>query len=131
VTLGAELGRALAREAVGRQPLADAAAMLAELLAELTDEPEVTVTAPAEHADELRAALPGIAARAGCSALLEVRADPALLAGELRLAWRDGWAERLRADLETRAAEALAALAGAAVPRHDIVETLGIAEDVT
>src|SRR5687767_13535722 len=112
VAIGAGLGRTLAHAALRQEPTAAARAVAAELLAELRDVPEVTVEVPPAQLDELRASLADLARQAGHPGLIEVQPQAALRAGEVRLRWRDGWAERLLALIEARAAAALAALDG-------------------
>jgi hypothetical protein len=52
-----------------------------------------------------------------------VRPSAKLRPGEVRVAWRDGWAERLLGEVEARAAAALAALTGGGIP--ETVEITG------
>lgn len=112
VPIAAALGRLIAYEAVGADPLAAAEAVAAGLLAELRDEPEVAVEVAPKLVDELRPRLAALVAGSRLADALEVRAGAGLRAAEVRVLWRDGWAERSLARLESRAADALAALAG-------------------
>ena len=123
VAVGAALGRSLAWEALGRDPTAVAVGVLAQVLPELREEPEVVVEVAPSSAEPARARVAALAAEAGFPGLLEVRPSAALRAGEVRVAWRDGWAERLLAEVEARAATALAALTGGATP--ETVEITG------
>lgn len=123
VAVGAALGRSLAWEALGQDPTTVAAGVLAQLLPELRDEAEVVVEVGASGTDALRARVAALAAEAGFPGLVEVRPSATLRPGEVRVAWRDGWAERLLAEVEARAAAALAALTGGGIP--ETVEITG------
>lgn len=130
VGVGAALGRLLAYEAIARNPLAAAASVLDELIAELRDEADVVVEVAPALVDGLRARLDAVAADPRPGSLVEVRAGPGLRGGEVRVLWRDGWAERLLRDLEARAAEILAGFEEAGGPpgRVVVVEDGEIAE---
>ena len=123
VAVGAALGRSLAWEALEQDPTAVAAGVLAQLLPELRDEAEVVVEVGESGAEAVRARVAALAAEAGFPGLVEVRPSATLRPGEVRVAWRDGWAERLLAEVEARAAAALAALTGGGIP--ETVEITG------
>ena len=112
VPIGAALGRLLAYQAIAAEPLALAEAVAAGLLAELRDEPEIAVEVTPGLVEELGSRLAALAAGSRAAAGVTVRAGAGLRPGEVRVLWRDGWAERLLAQLELRAGEALGALAG-------------------
>ena len=96
----------------------------AQLLPELRDEAEVVVAGRSVRAPRRCArGLAALAAEAGFPGLVEVRPSATLRPGEVRVAWRDGWAERLLAEAEARAAAALAALTGGGIP--ETVEITG------
>lgn len=124
VAVGAALGRSLAWEALQRNPAAVAAGVLSEVLPELREEPEVVVEVAAASAESARARVTALAAESGFSGLLEVRPSTTLRTGEVRVTWRDGWAERLLGDLEARAAAALASLTGVGPPGASFSETV-------
>ena len=63
-------------------------------------------------AEAVRARVAALAAEAGFPGLAEVRPSATLRLGEVRVAWRDGWGGALLAEVEARAAAALAALTG-------------------
>jgi hypothetical protein len=128
VAVGAALGRALAWEALAQDPTAAAASLLAQLLPELRDEPEVVVEVGAPSDEPVRARVADLATEAGFPGLVEVRPSAALRPGEARVTWRDGWAERLLAEVEARAAAALASLTGGSppdAPSSEMVEIVG------
>lgn len=111
VPIGAALGRLLGYRAIEAEPLAAAEAVVGELLVELGDGPEeVNVEVAPALVDDLRARMAAITTEASFPGRVEVRAGPGLRGGEVRLLWRDGWAERLLCDLDARAAGALEGL---------------------
>lgn len=121
--IGAELGRALAHDALRQNPTAVAMAVMRELLAELRAEPEIVVEVPAEDHAELEAGLAALAHDCGCAGALVLLPSEVLRRGELRVRWRDGWAERL---LDAAQARVLAARGDAAGP--PMIDEVEIAE---
>jgi hypothetical protein len=113
VSIGAEMGRALAWRALAAEPLAVAEALLGEILPSLAEVTEVTVEVPPPQCPALAARLAAIMRDAPHAPMIEVRAAPDLRPGEARLRWRDGWAERLLHRIEAEAMAALAAAVGA------------------
>jgi hypothetical protein len=101
--LALALARALVPRALERQPLADTEAMLRDLLVRLEQQPRLTLALPPALVDAGRRTLAAIAAEAGYRGELVVEPDQTLGAGDARLSWRGGSAERDLAELEREA----------------------------
>jgi flagellar assembly protein FliH len=101
--LALALARALVPRALERQPLADIEAMLRDLLGRLEEEPRLTLALPPDLAEDGRQLFAQLAAQAGYRGELLVEPDPTLDAGDARLSWRGGSAERDLAALEREA----------------------------
>jgi flagellar biosynthesis/type III secretory pathway protein FliH len=127
VAIGAELGRAIAHDALRQNPTTVAMGILGDLLVELRAEPEVTIEVPAEDEAMVRAELTGIADACGCAGAIEVRPSTTLRRGEVRVLWRDGWAERLL-DAVTARGTAGAVARGGPRPGQDVIDRIEIAE---
>jgi flagellar biosynthesis/type III secretory pathway protein FliH len=127
VAIGAELGRAIAHDALRQNPTTVAMGILGDLLVELRAEPEVTIEVPAEDEAMVQAELTGIADACGCAGAIEVRPSTILRRGEVRVLWRDGWAERLL-DAVTARGTAGAVARGGPRPGQDVIDRIEIAE---
>jgi flagellar assembly protein FliH len=101
--LAVALARALVPRALERQPLADIEAMLRDLLVRLEGQPRLTLALPSALVDDGRRTLAAIAAESGYRGELVVDPDLTLGAGDARLSWRGGCAERDLAELEREA----------------------------
>lgn len=101
--LALALARALVPRALERQPLADIEAMLRELLIRLEGQPRLTLALPPDLVDAGQRTLAALAAEAGYRGELMVEPDRTLGAGDARLSWRGGSAERDLAELEREA----------------------------
>jgi flagellar biosynthesis/type III secretory pathway protein FliH len=101
--LALAVARALVARALAAQPLADVEAMFRELVVRLEGQPWLEVRLPPEVAPAGEAALTRIAAEVGFQGDLRVLADRGLGAGDARLAWHEGMAERDLARIEAEA----------------------------
>jgi len=98
VKTAAEIGLALARrflpEFARRHGVDEILAMVKGCMAELHDEPKITVRVAASVAEELAGALEQLAQARGMTAGFRILADAALGPSDARLEWSDGSAER-------------------------------------
>jgi hypothetical protein len=93
-TLALTAARALAREALARQPLAEVGAFLRATVVRLDGCPSLELHLPPDLVEAGRALAAEIAVAAGYRGAVEVRADPALQPGAARLDWAGGMAIR-------------------------------------
>lgn len=101
--LALALARALVPRALERQPLADIAAMLRELLIRLEGQPRLTLALAPALLEAGQQAAREIAAQAGYRGELAVVPEAQLGPGDARLSWPGGNAERDLASLEREA----------------------------
>jgi flagellar assembly protein FliH len=98
VTTAAEIGLALARrflpEYARRHGSDEILSMIRACVAELQDEPRITVRVAAEVAEELAAPLEQLAQTRGLTSGFRILPDPSLGPSDARLEWSDGSAER-------------------------------------
>jgi hypothetical protein len=93
----------LVPRALERQPLADVAAMVQDLLVRLEGQPRLSLALPPALLEAGRQTLADVAARAGYRGELIIEPDPTLGPGDARLGWRGGSAARDLVELEREA----------------------------
>ncbi len=82
-------------------------ALVAECLTPILDPGAAVVEVPAEVVEPLETRLREVAARIGFSGSLDIRSAPDLTAGDVRLAWQNGGAARLREEIWAEISEAV------------------------
>lgn len=92
--LALALARAIVPRALEERPLADIEVMLVELVARLEGRSRLELALPADLVASGEVLLRGIVEDAGHDGEIIVHADPRLAAGDARLSWADGLAER-------------------------------------
>lgn len=101
--LAFKIASKLAGELIGRQPLAEVEAMIADALAQLGEQgnvPRIVVRVAEDLVDGLGEHVDGLAARAGFSGQIVLLADRDMGGSNCRVEWADGGAERDVAALE-------------------------------
>jgi flagellar biosynthesis/type III secretory pathway protein FliH len=101
--LALALARALVPRALERQPLADAEAMLRDLVIRLEGQPRLTLSLPPALVEAGQQLAREIAAQAGYHGEMAVVPEAQLGPGDARLSWPGGYAERDLALLEREA----------------------------
>jgi flagellar assembly protein FliH len=109
--------RRLFPELSARHGLAEIEARLREILRDLTDEPRVLVKVSPESRVEIDARIETIRTETGYDGRLAVIADETLAAGDVRIEWPTGGAERLTSDLWRMVDEAVGRVVGPPPPR--------------
>ncbi|WP_445681929.1 hypothetical protein [Radicibacter daui] len=104
-------------ELSARHGLSEIEARLREILRDLTDEPRVLVKVSTDSRDEIDARIETIRTETGYDGRLAVIADETLAAGDVRIEWPTGGAERLSSDLWRMVDEAVGRVVGPPPPR--------------
>lgn len=99
-------------ELTARHGLGEIEARLREILRDLTDEPRVLVKVSLDSRDEIDARIETIRTETGYDGRLAVIADETLVAGDVRIEWPTGGAERLSSDLWRMVDEAVGRVVG-------------------
>ena len=97
----------LAPELIAREPLAELAALVKDVIGNLLTTPHIVVRVNDAVYDAARERLTAIARSVGFDGRLIVLAEPHIKAGDCRIEWADGGVVRDRAATETRIAEAV------------------------
>lgn len=92
--LALAIARKIAPEAMRRQPVVEIEAMIRECLPELVDEPRVVIRVADAVLDEITDRIAGLAKGCGFEGNVVLLAEPSLGAGDCRIEWADGGAER-------------------------------------
>ncbi len=93
-TLAKLMGQAVVPKAVERHPLPDIAEMIRQSLLRLIDQPAIELRLEARLVDEMTDLLKDVANETGFQGELTVVSDPTLGAGEAKLVWNSGAANR-------------------------------------
>ena len=92
--LALAIARKIAPEAIRRQPTGEIEAMIREFLPELAAEPRVVIRVADAVLDEITDRIDGLAKGCGFDGNVVLLAEPSLGAGDCRIEWADGGAER-------------------------------------
>lgn len=92
--LAIAMARAIVPRAMEERPLADVEAMLVDLVSRLEGQPRLELALAPDLVASGEALIRRVAGDAGHRGEIVVQADPRLAAGDARLAWGDGGAER-------------------------------------
>lgn len=101
--LAKTMGQAVVPRALERQPLADIDDMLRQTLSRLADQPAIEVRMASDLVERSEALLNGVAEETGFRGKLVVVADPTLRAGDARLVWKNGNANRCLQQIQEEA----------------------------
>lgn len=94
VRTGVEIARRLLPSLGKREAIGEVEALIRECLARLHDEPRLVVRVADELLDPVRQRIDKVTAAAGYTGRVILFADPTLQAGDARVEWADGGAER-------------------------------------
>ena len=93
-SLARMMGQAVVPKALERHPLADIAEMLRQALLRLVDQASVEIRLEADLVDQMTELSKRLADESGFQGALNVVADPAMSAGDAKLVWTSGSADR-------------------------------------
>jgi flagellar assembly protein FliH len=118
VGLAVSVGRKLAFHLVGREPVAELEALIAECMPSLSDVPHLVIRCHEDLADQIRDIATAQISTSGYAGRLVVMGEPDIRLGDGRLEWVDGGlvrdADRLDAEINETIAAYLAAKANKA-----------------